>query len=113
MMRDLTIKFSGTDEEVARFEGRMAMIVAVSEEEAALLRANLNGVHVFLKLVRRGTATLREILETRGSIEPDVAKTLEMLINPAATADELHDQTRELIGRAIFVEAGQSKERLQ
>lgn len=59
-MRDLIIMFSGADEEVARFDGRMAMVLAVSEEEAALLRANIIGVHDFLKLVRRGTAMLRQ-----------------------------------------------------
>jgi hypothetical protein len=105
MMRDLIIKLAVSDEEAARFEGRMALVVAVSEEEAAMLRANIIGVHDFLKLVRRRTATLRQILETRGTMEPDIAKTLAMLIEPAATADELHDRTRECLGRAIFVAA--------
>ncbi len=112
-MRDLIIKLSIADEEAQRFEGRMAMVLAVSEEEAAMLRANIITVHDFLKLARRGTATLRQILETRGTMEPDLARTLDMLIDPAATADELHDRTRECLGQAKFVLAEPKKGRLQ
>lgn len=104
-MRDVIIKLSLDEEEAARFEGRMAMVLAVSEEEAAILRANIIAVHDFLKLVRRGTATLRQILETRSTMEPDIARTLDMLIEPAATADELHDLTRDCLGRATFIGA--------
>lgn len=112
MMRDLIIKFSGPDEEVERFDGRMAMVVAVSEAEAVVLRNNIVGVHDFVKMVRRVTASLRQILETRGTMEPDIAKTLDMLIDPAKTADELYDDLRECLGRAIFVTASR-KETLQ
>lgn len=76
-------------------------------------RRSIIGVHDFLKLVRRGVATLRQILETRGTMEPDIARTLDMLIDPAATADELQDRTRECLGRAMFVSAELPKRRLQ
>lgn len=112
-MRDLIIKFSGTDEEVARFEGRMAMIVAVSEKEGAVLRGNIIAVHDYLTLVPHALSTMREVLGARGTMDTETERMLEALIGRAETAEGLHVRTLECLGQAIFVAGEQIKGRLQ
>ena len=72
-MRDLIIKVSASDEEAARFEGRMAMVVAVSEEEAALLRANIIYVNDFLLRVPLELKTLLALLRKNEAMDPNTA----------------------------------------
>lgn len=112
-MRDLIIKLTLSDEEAERFESRMAMVVAVSEEERAVLYADINSVDDFLKQVPLAVSIMRERLGEGRATDPETEAMLVALIGWAKTTDEFHDRTRECLGRAIFVSAEQHKGRLQ
>ena len=47
-MRDLILKVRLTDEEAARYEGRDAMVIPVSDEDVAELGLSIIGVHELL-----------------------------------------------------------------
>ena len=111
-MRSVIIRLDMSEEEAAGFEGRTAMIVPLLDKEIEQLRDNINAVDDFLLLVRRQLRTLREILEGQDDAESKIAKTLDMMLEPAGHAAELHDHSRRLLARAFFV-GPQSKETLQ
>jgi hypothetical protein len=103
-MRDVWIKLSLTEEEAARFEDRTAMVVALSDEDMVHLRSNIIGISDFLGFTLKGLKTLKQIHENATTTkDKQTAKTLDMLLEPADVAVELHDNTRELLGRAVFV----------
>jgi len=114
-MRYVFIKLSMSEEEAAGFEGHTAMIVLLLDKEIMQLRDNINAVDGFLRLVCRQLRTLKEILEGQddpGKIIAQIKSTLEMLLEPAAMAADMHDHSRRLLARAYFV-GPQGKETMQ
>lgn len=101
--RDVLIRLPLTEDEAAMFEGRLAMIVPLSETEAGELRAILNTTHDTLRKIAQALSTLGVVLDTRGSDEPDVRKVLDMWLDPTRQNEVLMDRARELLGRAKFV----------
>lgn len=112
MTRNVIIRLDMSEEEAAGFEGRTAMIVPLLDKEIEQLRAGINAVDDFLLLVRRQLRTLRKILEGQDDADSKIAKTLDMMLEPAGHAVELHDHSRRLLARAFFV-GPQNKETLQ
>lgn len=102
-MRDVWIKLSLTEQEAAHFEGRTAMVVGLNDEELVNLRSNIIGISDFLAFTLKGLRTLKQVHEKATTKNKQIAKTLDMLLEPAATAVDLHDATREMLGRAVFV----------
>lgn len=102
-MHNLILNLSLSDDEVAVFQDRNAMVVALSDNETAMLRNNVIGVQDFLAQNLKCLSTLQQILESTGDKEAQIAKTLNMLMEPARSALHLHGQSRELLGRAVFV----------
>ncbi len=111
-MRNVIIRLDLKEEEAAGFEGRTAMIVPLLDKEIVEFRNNINAVDDFLRLIRRQLRTLLEILEEQDDADSKIAKTLDMMLEPAGHAAELHDHSRRLLARAFFV-GPQSKETLQ
>jgi hypothetical protein len=104
MMRDVWIKLNLTEEEAAHFEGRTAMVVALNDEELVNLRSNIIGISDFLGFTLKGLRTLKQVHENATTTkDKQIAKTLDMLLEPADVAVELHNNTRKLLGRAVFV----------
>ena len=81
-MPEITIKIAISDEMVALFEGRDMMVTPLSPVEAGQLAAALDAVHATAQANRKCLSTLQQVIETRGSDEPDIAKTLDMMIEP-------------------------------
>ncbi len=111
-MRNVIIRLDMSEEEVAGFEGRTAMIVPLLDKEIEQLRDNINAVDDFLLLARRQLRLLREIMEGARDTNGKIAKTLDMMLEPAGHAVELHDHSRRLLARAFFV-GPQNKETMQ
>ncbi|MDT8856998.1 hypothetical protein RNZ50_18565 [Paracoccaceae bacterium Fryx2] len=112
-MRQMILVMTLTDEEQALWAGRSAMVVALNDQEAQELKESINAVDDFVTLAARAFTTLEQVLETRASAEPDIAKTLAMLREPARKAVMLSDRTRELLGRAVFIGPKTEKGKLQ
>lgn len=87
MMRDLILRVRLTDEEAARYEGANAMVVPLTNPEAAELQLSIVGLHEFLDQVVAS-------LPSNGE-DPFVVL--------AREAAERMARVRELIGRAAFV----------
>lgn len=102
-MRQMVLLLSLTPEEQALWEGRAAMVVALNESEAEVLRGNINGIDNYLRFTARCLATLGQVLESEGDKEEQIRRTLAMMLDPTRVAVELSDGVRELIGRAVFV----------
>lgn len=112
--RDVLIRLPLTEEEAAMFEGRWAMVVPLSEQETIEFGAIMNTTHETLQKVAQALATLQTVLETKGSKEPDIQKTLGMWLGPVRQNEALMDRARQLLGRAKFVAASeQGKGRTQ
>lgn len=103
MMRDLIIKAAVSEKEAARFDGRMAMVVPLSDEEAAVLYADVNSVDDFLTRAPLALSTLLGRLRTSHALDPEAEAMLEALISRATASMEYHDRLRRRIGGAIFV----------
>lgn len=103
MQRDVWIKLTLSEEEAAMFEGRTAMVVALSDEELIRLRNWINGVDSFLRFLLKGLRTMRQAIEGKKEADGQIARTLDQLREPAKTSAELHDAARQLLGRAVFV----------
>lgn len=101
--RDVLIRLPLTEEEAAMFEGRWAMVVPLSEQETIEFGAIMNTTQETLQKVAQALATLQTVLETKGSKEPDIQKTLGMWLGPVRQNEALMDRARQLLGRAKFV----------
>ena len=101
--RDVVIRLSLTEAEAAMFEGRNAMFVPLSDTEAERLWNTVNGVDHFLKSAAKGLAVLKDLLETTGDKDGRIGHALVGLLGPVRDAIALHDETRQLLGRAVFV----------
>lgn len=101
--RDVLIRLPLTEEEAAMFVGRWAMVVPLSEAEAGELRAIMNTTQDTLRKLAQALSTLRAVLETRGTKEPDIQKTLDMWLDPTRQSEALMDRARELLRRATFM----------
>ncbi|MDA7427904.1 hypothetical protein PGB28_05500 [Primorskyibacter aestuariivivens] len=113
-MRRLQFYLELPEAKAAEFEGRQVMIVALSEAEIARLYQAINGVDDFLRFNLKCLRSLAQIIEGGDEGEGQIAKTLEQLRKPSEDAATLQDETRGLIGRAVFVQQGpQTKETLQ
>lgn len=102
-MREVLIKLQLSEEEAALFEGRTAMIVPLSDKEVVQLREDINGVDRFLQFTQKCLRTLEQVLESPGERRGQIERTLEQMAGPAGSAGEIHDHTRTLLGRAVFV----------
>lgn len=103
MTRQMLLILTLTPEEQVLWQGRSAMVVALNDDEAAVLRSNINGVDDYLRFAARCHATLQQVLESTGDKEGQIHKTLAMMQEPTRVAGELSDRTRELLGRAVFI----------
>ncbi len=101
--REILIGLKCTDKEAEQFEGRKVMVVPLDDWEINELGGNLNGVSDYLGFASRCLAQLDQIIETKGSDEPEIAKTLRRMIEPTRDALALQDRARQIIGRAMFV----------
>ncbi len=105
MKRVLILRAATSDSEAAMFKGRDAMVVPLSEAETSILRGSIIGVSDFLALNLKCLSTLQQVLESTGDKEAAIAKTLQMLLEPARASVRLQGTARELLGRAVFVGA--------
>ena len=107
-MRDILIRVALPEDMAAVLEHPkgVAMVVPMLEGEVAALRTAVRLTHAFIQLTRRNLSTLRQVLDTKGTAEPEIAATLDMLAKPAAEVAELHDKAMVLIGRGAFVGGG-------
>ena len=113
MMRKMMLLMTLSEAEKALWAGRHAMIVPLTDAETAQLGRATIAVHEFLQFNLKCLSTLQQVLESTGDKEERIAKTLHMLLEPARVAVELQDQSRELLGRAVFIGPQTEKEKLQ
>lgn len=114
--REVILKLELSAEEAAQFENRNAMVVPLADAEVHELRRFFIGISDFLRFNAKCLATLGQVVETRGDAAQqveEIAKTLRQLIDPARVSAELHDRSRELLGRAVFVGPVERKDKLQ
>ncbi|MFN4172145.1 MAG: hypothetical protein ACK4GW_10365 [Pseudorhodobacter sp.] len=111
--RDVLIRLPLTEPEAAKFKGRWAMVVPLSEAEAAELRDKINLSQDTICKLAQALSTLHEVLETRGAGEADIRKTLAMWMEPARATEAMLDRCRELLGRAVFVGGAEDGESVQ
>lgn len=102
-MRQMLLILTLTPEEQALWDGRAAMVVALNDSEAEVLRGNVNGIDDYLRFTARCLATLHQVLESEGDKEAQIRKTLAMMMDPTRVAVELSDSVRQYLGRAVFV----------
>ncbi len=112
-MTEIVIRIPVSDEMAPLFEGKNVMVLPLSDAEAEQLPAALGQVSKTLDLNCKGLATLGQILETRASKEPDIARTMDMLKGPNKEAVKLMDFVRELFGRSVLLGQHKSEGRLQ
>ncbi len=102
-MRQMVLILSLTPDEQVLWDGRAAMVVALNDAEAEVLRGNVNGIDDYLRFSARCLATLHQVLESDGDKEKQIRKTLAMMLEPTRVAVELSDGVRDLLNRAVFV----------
>ena len=102
-MREVLIRLPLSENEAAMFEGRNAMIVPLSDAETGELRDKIVLSHEGMMKFAKAVATLVEVLETKGSAEPEIRKLLEHWQEPSRLMASNLDRMRELLGRAKFV----------
>ena len=109
-MPQVLIAMEVTPEEHEAFRDRGALVVPLSwPAEAHELKACINGVDDFVRLVAKSLSTLAQVIETKGCDVAEIEKTLAMMMQPARDAVDLNDRCRELLGRAAFVDAVEPK----
>jgi hypothetical protein len=109
-MREVWIRAAMPAPLAAALEGgAIAMVVVLKPGEVMTLRDSINLVGSAVAACSRSARTLREIVAMRGTPAPDVAETVRMMIEPLARAEQLHETTRQLLSRAVFV-SGESDE---
>lgn len=108
-MRELIIKIDISDEQAAYFEGLDMMVTPLSGHDAGQLAVALQALADVVALNRKSLATLMQVLETRGSNEPDIARTLELMIEPNRLAVEQIEFVRVLLGRSARVGRGSAE----
>lgn len=102
-MPDILIKVPVPDELVDVFAGRDLMITPLSEGEAKSLAIVLQSLADNLALNIRCLSTLQQVLETRASQEPDIAKTLVQMRGPNKQASDMLEWLRVLLGKSVRV----------
>lgn len=102
-MRQMVLILSLTPDEQVLWDGRAAMVVALNDAEAEVLRGNVNGIDDYLRFSARCLATLHQVLESDGDKEEQIRKTLAMMLEPTRVAVELSDGVRDLLNRAVLV----------
>ena len=113
MTRDLIIKLALDETGQAMFEGRWAMVVPLSEGECGELGKTIIAAHEAFGKLARHLATLEEVLDSRGSAEPEIRKTLDMWKEPVTGLHSLMDRARQLLGRAYFIGGTEQKGPMQ
>ena len=120
MTRDLIIRLALDETGHAMFEGRWAMVVPLSEGESREVGTTIIAVHeawafgsLGVQDRARHLATLEEVLDSRGSAEPEIRKTLDMWKEPVTGLHSLMDRARQLLGRAYFIGGTEQKGPMQ
>lgn len=93
-MSKLTLDVTVSAEDEALYEGRHAMVVPLSDDETAELRASIIGVHEFLTSL--GEVKVAE--EATGELADFVRR----MVAVAGAGAQQQARVRELIGRAAF-----------
>lgn len=110
-MREVWIKTELPDPLAAALEDRACtMVVVLYPEEVRALRNSINLVGSTVAACSRGARTLQQLCETRGTLSADMAGVLRQMIEALAAAEPLHDTTRQLLGRAVFVSGDGEKD---
>lgn len=112
-MRQMVLILNLSPEEEAMWLGRAAMVVALNDAEAEVLRNNVNGIDKYLAFSAKCLSTLNQVLESAGDKDQQIRKTLAMMMEPTRVATELSDGVRQLLGRAVFVGPKEDKGRIQ
>ena len=110
MTRQMLLILTLSPEEQALWEGRSAMVVAVTGIEAFELGEALNGCDELVKHAREALFLQAQIIATCGNeICRKSAAAMTETRDLLGDAERAIDRTRELLGRAVFV--GPQKER--
>jgi hypothetical protein len=106
-MREVKIVFQVSDEEAAQLLSRDMVVTPMSDFEAGQLAAALAGVAEVLAMVRKAHATLTEVMEARGKVDPDIQATVAKLHEPLRLGAEQQEYVRVLLGRSARVGRGE------
>lgn len=112
-MTEIIIRIPVSDAMAPLFEGKSIMVMPLSDDEADQLPAALSQVSKTLEINCKSLATSDQVLETRGSDEPDIAKTLNMLKGPNKEAVGLMGYVQKLFSRSVLLGQHKAEGRLQ
>ncbi|MBK0328142.1 hypothetical protein I5535_12675 [Rhodobacteraceae bacterium F11138] len=112
-MTEIVIRIPVSDDIAPLFEGKAIMVMPLSDEEADQLPAALSQVSKTFEINCKSLATLDQVLETRGSDEPDIAKTLNMLKAPNRNAVGFMGFVQKLFRRSVLLGLHKTEKRLQ
>lgn len=102
-MSDITVKLpipAGSD---AFFAKRNMMVTPVNESEASQLATSLEAIARVTRTNWKALSTLKQMVETKGASMADIAKTLDMLMEPNELASDQIETVRVLLGRSALV----------
>ena len=103
-MRDLLLKIRLSDAEAALYEGRNAMVVPVSDDEANELRRGVAGVMEFLTFQQTCIAEVLEAIEGHEAVPTgELTKLLQAMAEPGPAVLRWQRLTGYLLVRAAFV----------
>ena len=113
-MRELIIRFEVSDQQAAVFARRDVLVTPVSDCEAGQLAVVLQDLADTCQLNWQSLSTLKQVLDSKGAEPVDIAKTLDMLMEPNRLAVGQIDYVRALLERSARVGRTQEgKETLQ
>jgi hypothetical protein len=113
-MIEIVIKFQVSDARAALLSTRDMMVTPLNDFEAGQFAVALAGVAEVLAMIRKAHATLIEVMEARGKVDPDIQATVARLSAQLPVAIEQHEYARVLLGRSARIgRDGKEKETLQ
>lgn len=112
-MPEILINLTITDAEKAEFADRDFLVIPLNVAEQLTLHDNLDTIRDLLAFNLKCLSTLQQVLESTGTREPQIAKTLQMMMDPARGAVEIMATARALIDRAAVVGLSHGNGRMQ
>ena len=76
-MPEILINLTITNAQKAVFAGRIFLVIPLSVTEQLMLQDNLNTIREVLAFNLQCLSTLQQVLESTGTKEPQIAKTLQ------------------------------------
>jgi hypothetical protein len=105
----ITVEFPDEAAELLDNPDGVCLVVPLTVAETVHLGKVLDGVGKHLGFILKCMRMLKELTETKPESIKHISETLDKMIEPTASADEIFDSVRILLGRAITSKNGTKK----